>query len=48
MQQYAGSGYKLLQMNGTCHFPMLENPSELNSLLQKVLKEVSADMLHNA
>ena len=47
LQQYTtAGGYEVLHMNGTCHFPMLENPSELNSLLQRVVKEVSANILH--
>ena len=41
LKQYAGSGYELLQMKGTCHFPMLENPADLNKLLQQTVLKIS-------
>lgn len=28
LKQYAGSGYEVLHLKGTCHYPMLENPAE--------------------
>jgi len=48
LQQYAGSGYELLHMKGTSHFPMLENSGELNQLLEQVIQKISASMLHEA
>jgi len=43
LKQYAGHGYEVLHMNGTCHFPMLENPDGLNKLLQETIHKISAD-----
>ena len=46
LKQYAGSGYEVLHMKGTCHYPMLENPDELNRLLHEAIQEISVDLLH--
>jgi len=43
LKQYAGHGYEVLYMKGTCHFPMLENPDELNKLLQNAIHQISGD-----
>ena len=40
LKQYAGSGYEVIHMKGTCHFPMLENPGELNKLLEVVILKI--------
>ncbi len=40
LKKYAGSGYEVLNMKGTCHYPMLENPDELNLLLQKAIDKI--------
>ena len=48
LQQYAGSGYEVLHIKGTSHFPMLENPSMLNKLLYEVIQEISVNMMHEA
>jgi sigma-B regulation protein RsbQ len=40
LKQYAGSGYEVLHLKGTCHYPMVENPGELNRLLQKTVSEI--------
>lgn len=40
LKQYATSGYEVLNMKGTCHYPMLENPDELNLLLQKAIDKI--------
>jgi len=37
LKKYVPAGYDILYMKGTCHFPMLENPAELNRLLQQVI-----------
>jgi pimeloyl-ACP methyl ester carboxylesterase len=37
LKQYSVNGYEILHMNGTCHFPMLESPLELNKLLEKLV-----------
>ncbi len=41
LKQYAAGGYEVLHMKGTCHFPMLENPDELNKLLQQTIEKIS-------
>jgi pimeloyl-ACP methyl ester carboxylesterase len=41
LKQYAGSGYEVLHMKGSCHFPMLENPKELNKLLEQTIKKIN-------
>ncbi len=41
LKQYATSGYELLNMKGTCHYPMLENPDDLNKLLQQAFQKIS-------
>ncbi|MDD4645015.1 MAG: alpha/beta hydrolase [Bacteroidales bacterium] len=33
----AASGYEVLPIKGTCHYPMLENPYELNKLILEVV-----------
>ena len=40
LKQYAGSGYEVLHIKGTCHYPMLENPEELNKLLQQAISTI--------
>ena len=47
LQQYTANGYELLPMAGTCHFPMLENPTELNALLKQAIEKISVNVLHN-
>jgi sigma-B regulation protein RsbQ len=37
LKQYVGTNYTLSMMNGTCHYPMVENPAEFNELLDKLL-----------
>jgi len=33
LKKYATSGYDILPIKGTCHFPMIEKPDEFNRLL---------------
>jgi pimeloyl-ACP methyl ester carboxylesterase len=40
LKQYCANGYKLLHINGTCHFPMLETPQELNKDIEQVINEI--------
>jgi sigma-B regulation protein RsbQ len=40
LKQYAGSGYEVLHMKGTSHFPMLEDPDGLNRLLEQAIQKV--------
>jgi len=43
LKHHTGAGYVLRQMTGTCHYPMLESPGELNAQLEKVLHEMSVE-----
>ena len=43
LKQNTGNGYELMHIEGTCHYPMLENPRELNKLLQRAVHEISED-----
>jgi sigma-B regulation protein RsbQ len=39
LKQYAGSGFEVLHIKGTSHYPMLENPDELNKLLELIISK---------
>lgn len=41
LKKYAGSGYEVLHLKGTCHYPMLENPNDLNKLLEQTIRKIS-------
>jgi len=40
LEKYVGKNYELHEINGTCHFPMLENPRELNETLAAVIQKI--------
>ncbi|MEO6316034.1 MAG: alpha/beta hydrolase [Chitinophagaceae bacterium] len=40
LREYAGSGYQLFHMDGTCHYPMLEHPETLNTLLKEAIENI--------
>ncbi|RKN83536.1 alpha/beta fold hydrolase [Ulvibacterium marinum] len=40
LKTYLGDNYKLHIMEGTCHYPMLENPKELNTLLETIISKI--------
>jgi sigma-B regulation protein RsbQ len=40
LKQYAGSGYEVIHLKGTCHYPMLENPDELDRSLELVIQKI--------
>lgn len=40
LRKYLGDNYELHTMNGTCHYPMLENPDEFNASLEKILSKI--------
>ena len=40
LEKYVGAGYELIEIDGTSHFPMLENPRELNTSLAGVIKKI--------
>jgi pimeloyl-ACP methyl ester carboxylesterase len=41
LEKYAASGYGIITINGTCHYPMIENPMELNRALESVLEHLN-------
>jgi sigma-B regulation protein RsbQ len=41
LKRYTRNGYEVLHLKGTCHYPMLENPEELNKLLQQTIQKIS-------
>ena len=43
LKKYLGDNYKLYKMNGTCHYPMLENPEDFNFMLEKILMDIARD-----
>jgi sigma-B regulation protein RsbQ len=40
LQNLVKNGYDLVEINGTSHFPMLENPTELNRLLELAIYKI--------
>ncbi len=40
LKKYLGENYELHIIEGTCHYPMLENPEKLNTLLEKLFTEI--------
>ena len=43
LRKYAGSGYEVHHMKGTSHYPMIENPDELNKQLQLAIDPITAE-----
>lgn len=41
LKQYAASGYEVLPIIGTCHYPMIEHPEELNFALRKMIETIT-------
>ena len=39
LKEFAGSGYEVLQIKGTCHYPMLENREELNKSIENCINK---------
>ncbi|HTL10398.1 MAG TPA: alpha/beta hydrolase [Chitinophagaceae bacterium] len=46
LQGIAPNGYEVLHMKGTCHYPMLEHPDQLNSLLHEAVQEIAVGQYH--
>ena len=42
LKKYATSGYDILPIKGTCHFPMIEKPDEFNRLLQYIISKITS------
>lgn len=43
LKENAPHGFELKEIDGTCHFPMLENPEMLNESLSEVFQEILGD-----
>jgi len=43
LKKYAASGYDILPIKGTCHFPMIEKPDEFNRLLQDIIAKIKTN-----
>lgn len=43
LKKYAASGYDILPIKGTCHFPMIEKPDEFNRLLQDIVIKIKTN-----
>ncbi|MDB5273788.1 MAG: alpha/beta hydrolase [Chitinophagaceae bacterium] len=41
LDQYAAGSYELLSLHGTSHFPMIENPKELNDRLGEAITSIT-------
>ena len=43
LKKYAASGYDILPIKGTCHFPMIEKPDEFNRLLHDIIIKIKTN-----
>lgn len=43
LKKFAGSGYELVHMEGTSHYPMIENGARFNSLLEGIIKKIEGE-----
>jgi sigma-B regulation protein RsbQ len=43
LREYAHSGYEISQIQGTCHYPMIEKPMEFNLTLQNILIKIKTN-----
>ncbi len=41
LDRYAAKSYELMEMKGTSHFPMIENPREMNELLGAAITQIT-------
>ena len=46
LQSVTTNGYEVLHMKGSCHYPMLEYPDQLNSLLHEAVQEITVGQYH--
>lgn len=44
LKKYLGDNYELHIMEGTCHYPMLENPKKFNALLENILLKIEGEV----
>ncbi|RZJ28470.1 MAG: alpha/beta hydrolase [Flavobacterium sp.] len=43
LKKYCSSGYDIRWINGTSHYPMLENPKQLNRHLRETIEQISRE-----
>lgn len=43
LKKYAGSGYEIIHIKGTSHYPMIETPQLLNEAIQKVIVKIGGN-----
>jgi len=44
LKQYANAGYEVRKIEGSCHYPMIENPEGFNRILSEIISEIGADV----
>lgn len=45
LKQHAVNGFELIEIEGTSHYPMLENPDALNAALEKAVGEIAQQVI---
>ena len=43
LRKYLGNNYELHTITGTCHYPMIENPSEFNIVLETIISKIQTN-----
>ena len=43
LKKYAGSGYEIISIHATSHFPMIEVPEQFNKVLEKTIEKILSD-----
>lgn len=44
LKKHAAKGYELVSINGTSHYPMIENPNEFNEALNQIIQKILNDV----
>jgi len=44
LKQYANAGYEVRKVEGSCHYPMIENPEDFNRILGEIVSEIEAGL----
>jgi sigma-B regulation protein RsbQ len=40
LKLYAKTGFDVSRIQGSCHYPMIENPAEFNQILQETIEKI--------
>ncbi len=43
LKKFAAKGYRVREINASSHYPMIENPSELNRLLRETIEQIARE-----